>query len=252
MGEAPLFSPSVLARWESLLGRPDWYLAIVPELAKIKKEAISLSTERREALAEEIYAFFEAHLNAGRIALGNEVGNWDVGRLPIDRIVIHHTEIEPGLTPSRLSAMTLVRLYAAYYASPYDERDAAVKGRPISSGHVRNGGQIFWPYHWMVRMDGSIESLLNDDEIGWHAGNWDINCRSVAIVLDNDYRESRPTDHVLRSVADLIRQHYARISKDRIYGHREVRLGDPTSCPSNLFLPHDGARGWKEDLLDLL
>ena len=244
--------PSLMATWEAALKRPDWYLAVVPELAKIKKESNIMPVREREALAEDIYSFFENKLTRGDIALGNERGFWDKERKPIDSIIIHHTKTKPGLTRERLSAMTLVRLYVAYYAHPYDERDVAVKGRPVSSSHFRGDVQIFWPYHWIIRMDGTAEPLLRDNEIGWHAGNWDMNCRSVAIVLDNDYRETKPAQAVLCAAANVIREHYPDITKERIFGHREVRTGEPTSCPSNLFLSHDGTRGWKEDLIELL
>lgn len=239
-------------KWEKLLKNPDWYIQIVPELEIIKKEASFKSQSEKENIAEEVYSFFENKLNNGDIALGDKIGNWDKERKPIDTIVIHHTEMVTGLTKDRLSAITLVRLYASYYAKPYDKREIGIVGQPISSGHVRDGKQVFWPYHWMVRMNGKIEQLLYENEIGWHAGNWGINCRSAAIVLDNNYVNSRPNDKVLEAVAGLIRSKYNYISKEKIYGHREVRLLGSTSCPSNLFLSKDNYRGWKEDLLTII
>ena len=203
-------------------------------------------------MAQEIYSFFEDKLQNQEVALGNEIGVWDKERKPIDAVVIHHTEILPGLTKERLSAIGLVRLYAPQYAKPSHREDTHVIGKRISSGHVREDRQVFWPYHWIVRMDGGVEQLLRESEIGWQAGNWDINCRSVAIALDNNYMNSRPDDIVLKTTAELIRSKYKYIPKDRIYGHREVRLGDPMHCPSNLFLSRKGKKGWKEDLLDLI
>jgi len=240
------------SNWERLLKNPDWYIRIVPELEMIKKEAASRLQFERENLAEEIYSFFEEKLNNREIALGNEIGNWDKERKPIDTIVIHHTEMNPGVTKDRLSAITLVRLYAPYYAKPYDKREINIIGKPISSGHLRDGKQVFWPYHWIVRMNGKIEQLLHENETGWHAGDWDTNCRSIAIVLDNNYVNSRPDEKVLKAATNLIHSKYNYIPKDRIFGHREVRLLGPTSCPSNLFLSKDNYKGWKEELLELI
>lgn len=239
-------------KWEKLLKKPDWYIQIVPELEIIKKEALSKSQSEKEKTAEAVYSFFENKLSDGDIVLGNEIGNWDKERKPIDTIVIHHTEMAPGVTKNRLSAITLVRLYASYYAKPYDKREIGIVGQPISSGHIRDGKQIFWPYHWIVRMNGEIEQLLYENETGWHAGNWDINCRSVAIVLDNNYVNSNPDNKILKAAAELIHSKYNYVSKERIYGHCEVRLIGPTSCPSNLFLSKDNYRGWKEDLLTII
>src|SRR5216684_6425187 len=109
-------------------------------------------------------------------------------------IVIHHTSNPPGLSPDRLSAIGLVRLYGPYFANPKSERDRWLQGQPIFSGHMRQNKQVFWPYQWIVRREGRAQRLLYDSEIGWHAGDWDVNCRSVAIALDNDYEETMPSD----------------------------------------------------------
>ena len=111
--------------------------------------------------------------------------------------------------------------------------------------------QVFYPYHWLVYPDGSVKQLLRNREIGWHAGNWEVNCRSIAIALVGDYTNSVPSIIVLQAVADIIRTHYRFILKDGIIGHREVKMTAPrtTTCPGNLFL---GPQGWKQILLDLI
>lgn len=87
---------------------------------------------------------------------------------------------------------------------------------------------------------------MSDSEIGWHAGNWDINCRSIAIALDNDYEKGRPSELVLRAVAALIVSRYGHVPIARVFGHREVNA--KTSCPSELFLSEPAGNGWKDDL----
>lgn len=242
-------------KWSELTKSPDWYFSIVPEWQKFKK----LKDKDRnlyKKCKEMVYDFFEENLVKGNIALAESGTNWDEERKPIDTIVIHHTEQEPGLSKDRLSAVTLIRLYATYYADPYDEKDKSVKGKPIWSNHIRDRKQVFWPYHWIVRTNGTVERLLNDDEIGWQAGNWDVNTRSVSIVLDNNYENSIPSKKELEAVANITKKNYGLVPKENIIGHREVKrstkISKSTTCPSNLFLSTSSYKGWKEDLLALL
>jgi N-acetyl-anhydromuramyl-L-alanine amidase AmpD len=146
--------------------------------------------------------------------------------------------------------MELLRLYATFFANPTYEADKEIKGQPIFSGHFRDGKQVFYPYHWIVRKNGEVEPLLFDNEIGWHAGNWEVNCRSVAIVFDNNFENSTPSKIEIEFVAKLIKEKYPNVTKERIFGHREINT--KTTCPSNLFLTEGDKKGWKEDLLNLI
>lgn len=236
-----------LKRWESELGDPTWYRRIVPDLRAL----VALRETQRDVYEkgkESVYDFFKRHLRDGSIALGSTGKNWDAERKPIDTVVIHHTSMAPGLGLLRLSAVELVRLYAPQYAAPRYQVDAEITGRPIYSGHFRGGTQVFWPYHWLVRSDGSVEQLLTDDETGWHAGNWEVNCRSVVVCFDGDFEYGRPGDMELAAAARVIREQYPQVTTARILGHCEVN--EKRTCPSTLFLPREG-RGWKEELLAL-
>ncbi|PIR41326.1 MAG: hypothetical protein COV31_01725 [Candidatus Yanofskybacteria bacterium CG10_big_fil_rev_8_21_14_0_10_46_23] len=246
-----IFNPN---EWTKKIGDPLWYKDIPPlidEYRKLKKT----DPEAYEHEKELIYSFFEKQLASDNIALGEKGPDWDKERRGIDTIVIHHTSSNPGLSPDRLSAMTLLRLYANFYAKPYDNDREKVVGQAIWSGHIRGGKQVFWPYHWIVRTNGDSERLLRDDEIGWHAGNWDINRRSVAIVLDNDYENRNPSNKELERIATIIQQNYRDLKPTSITGHCEVERkipGPHATCPSKLFLTKNGARGWKEDLIALI
>ncbi len=237
-------------KWSEIICRPDWYLELVPELERLRKKTDQSTKTEKEKLEEEVDTFFEQHLANGTIALGKEVGNWDNERKSVEIIIIHHTSIDPGMTPIRLSAIELIRLYAPYYANPVDPNEVYIKGKPISSGHAREGKQVFWPYHWLIRTDGTAVRLLLDNEIGWQAGSWDINCKSVAICFDNNYTDSRPSEIELQTAAKIIKENYSLVLKDRIFGHREVN--PKTICPSNLFLDSENEKGWKMDLLGLI
>ncbi|MGC9605193.1 MAG: peptidoglycan recognition family protein [Minisyncoccia bacterium] len=229
---------------------PLWYMRVsqaMEDLGKLR-DADQPAYEREK---ERIYSFVEEQLRLGNVSLGTAGKDFDRERKPIDAIVIHHTSNPPWMTKERLSAIELVRLYAPQYAGkgPTYEANKEIKGAPVYSGHFRNGRQVFWPYHWLVRMDGTCERLLNDDEIGWQAGDWDMNRRSVAICLDNDYEHSAPGKEVLEALARLICERYPSIPKERIFGHCEIN--HKTTCPSGLFLDGPGGRGWKEKLLGM-
>lgn len=240
-------------RWELLLPKSDWYLEILPEINSIQKQLEKEKGKIGDSYKKEIYDFFELHLKNHDIALEDDSENMedmDIQRKPIDTIIIHHTSNLPGMTPDRLSAIELIRLYAPYFYNPTYENEKHLKGKPIYSGHTRNGEQVFWPYHWFVRRSGVAERLLEDREIGWQAGNWEINCRSVAICFDNDYESSKPSDEELKATTKLIQEHYHTVPKERIFGHREIN--PKTTCPSNLFLDMPEKNGWKTDLLNLI
>jgi hypothetical protein len=230
-------------KWSEVVKSANWYLQISNEWQKILKQAETEGGDSLKNAKEEVCHFFETHLANHEVSLGADGPNWDVERKPIDTIIIHHTKILAGVTWERLNALQLVRLYASYYASPSYEEDAHIKGQSIFSHHFRNNEQVFYAYHWLVRMDGQVERLLNDNEVGWHAGNWEVNCKSIAICLDNDFENSSPSDLVISSVVRLIRDNYSQVRTENIFGHREIN--PRTTCPSNNFL-----NGWKLQILD--
>ena len=219
--------------WAKEFKNPLWYLKLSPIWQKLLQGVQELPEEEKDRIKNQVADFVEQKLIAGEIALGSEIGSWDTERKPIDTIVIHHTSGNPGLSYNRLSAAELIRLYAPHYA-------ANIKDKPISSGHVRNSKQIFWPYHWIIRTDGKYERLLEDDETGWQSGNWNVNCCSVAIVFDNDYENSTPSDTEIDACREII----SKYAGCQILGHQEVN--PKTVCPSNLFL---GENGWKKKLV---
>lgn len=233
-------------KWTEAIKKPGWYLTLLRDYKKLTEKAKKSDKETTDQIKEEVYDFFERHLSVGDIALGTEGPDWDKERKSLDTVIIHHSSNQAGISHQKLSAMHLVRIYAPYYASPTKE-ESYIKGQPIYSNHFKNDKQVFYCYHWIVRVDGSVERLLENGQLGWHAGNWDINCRSIGIMLDNDYENSKPSNVELRAIANLIKEKYPQIPKERVFGHREVKLVGTTTCPSNLFL-----EGWKANLLSLL
>lgn len=221
------------SEWLEIIRRPDWYLEYV-KLAEQAKN--NLGKERLDELNKQVRHFFEKALLDGKVNLAAEGPDFDAERQRIDTVVIHHTSAKPGYRLSYLNAVHLLNIYAPAFAGP------EYLSQPIWSGHFQGKRQVFWGYHWLLRMDGAIERLLNDSQIGWHAGNWSINKRSVGICLDNDYENQDPDDEILRQLAAHIRKHYPRT---KVIGHREAREG--TICPGYNFID-----GWKKNLLSYL
>ncbi len=237
----PLFVP---AEWDALISQIDWHRGVPPlikELNRLQEEDVALY----EQTTKQIYDYFEDRLKRGRIALAKTGQDYDAERKPIDTVIIHHSSQHPGMTKERLSGIDLFRLYAPQYA-------AKEPVRGVYSGHFRLGFQVFWPYHWIIRHDGRTERLLLDKETGWQAGDWDVNCRSIAILLDNDYENSEPSSVELAAIARIIKDNYPQVPRENILGHCEVNK--KTFCPSKLFLSDESTSrtGWKKKLLDLM
>lgn len=232
--------------WVEAFKQYDWYKR-VPKLLDDLSELKTIDKVQYEKEKSRILDFLIDSLKNDKVLLGDSGKNWDSQRKPIDTIIIHHTGSEPRMSVDKLSALELIRLYAPAYANPNNEKDKNIDGKPIYSNHFSDNKMVFWPYHWIIRRDGAAERLLQDNEIGWHAGNWDVNCKSVAIVLDNDYENSSPSESELISIASIIVNDYPNISSKNVLGHCEVN--PLTVCPSNNFLVEDG---WKNDLLKII
>jgi hypothetical protein len=231
-------------RWGKAIKYDDWYLRLSDDYKKLTNQAEESNKEVSLEIKEELYQFFEDNLAKKEIVLGRDGPNWDSERKPVDTIVIHHTKNKPGITWQRLSAMHLIRLYATYYSNP-EENEKYIKGQPIFSHHFRDGEQVFYAYHWLVRANGEVERLLQDDETGWQAGNWEVNCRSIAICFDDDLENTSPSSEAIKAAAKIIKENYNQIEKSRIFGHQEIN--QKTACPGSLFLD-----GWKQELLNLI
>lgn len=244
-------------RLREIVAEPLWYKEIYKE-SKLRKYGqgliaaalggIKTTQEVKHAVKDLRESAFEQLLAEGSIYIGDVVYDWDSERQPVDTIVIHHTSRPPGITKQRLEAIHLQRVYVPVFARPAQEDIAkGVTEVPIYSGHVHGGRQVFQIYHWLVRTNGEAERLLDDDEIGWQAGRWDVNRRSVGICIDDDLENMSPDSAVIEGLAQVISEHYPDITEhpETIIGHSEVGGPIKTICPGNQFLD-----GWKQELLN--
>jgi hypothetical protein len=248
---------SELERTRNLVHSPDWYIEYgktqrvrtlgLGALQAAKSGSIS---EARQHFKRQQLDIFEQLLTENAVRVGrpeiDEVENWDQERAPVDRIVIHHSHREKGISLTQLNAMHLLRLYLPRYQRG-DLVTSAGQLQPIYSAHFNDEGeQVFYGYHWKVDQDGEVNRLLPDSALAWHAGNWEINKRSVGIVIDDDLTDRNPTPRSLNAVADILSGHYGslNLSHETILGHKAV---SNTLCPGNKF-----DEGWKQDLLSKL
>lgn len=231
--------------WRQAIKQPDWYVQLHDELERLSKRWDALEDagkhDEASAMKKAVRGFFTDALQAGEVALGSDGQNFDDERKPIDTIVIHHTSGSPGYELPYMNATQMLNIYAPRFYE--DAENLGLRGKGLWSNHVRDGRPIFIGYHWFMRMDGSFERILEDKELGWHAANWDINCRSVGICLDNDYEAQDPSAEVIETLAAFITAHYPQVERARIVGHGEVS-NHPTTCPGGNF-----TNGWKKDLL---
>lgn len=228
-------------KWKEIIKNPLWYIDLKPEYQRLW-EIIKNDPSKNGEIKERVYSFFEQSLKDNQIALSKIRPDLDLERKPIDTIVIHHTKNKPGITWRRLSAMHLLRLYTGYEGRKENQEKIFREKKPIFSNHFRENEQVFYSYHWLIRSNGECERLLNDNQIGWQAGDWDINCRSVAICIDDNIENSTPSPVVIEAIRNLIRKNYGTVSPDRIFGHREINKN--TTCPGNTFLSD-----WKQKLI---
>jgi hypothetical protein len=210
------------------LENPDWYLYFQPQLAEYfyEYEKNNITEEflnKRELIVKTLITAIKENT----LLLGKNGENFDSERKPIDTIIVHmtSTSYKKNRDLDYLNVLDLIRLYA----SEYSRKNTPHYGKPIFSGHYYNGVQTFIPYHYLINPDGSFINILKDEYIGWHAGNWDINCRSIAIAFKGNFTNSFPSNAALKSAKNIITKY----KNVKVLGHKEII--QTTKCPGDKF-----------------
>ncbi|HVU70526.1 MAG TPA: peptidoglycan recognition family protein [Ktedonobacteraceae bacterium] len=228
------------AYWEKRFRLPNWYEQLADELRRFVFTVVHDDAQLK-AWRQRVYGLAGEMLERGEIPLAIAGPDLDAERVPPDTLVLHHTEEDPDIPLARLNAIGFLRQYGFQYLEN-NVLGRAVRGEPVWSGHFRQGRMVFFAYHWLIRPDGTCERLLADEALGWHAGNWEINTRSIGIALSGNYEHATPPASQLEATARLIRTHYPSIASSRIRGHCEIR--PELTCPGDHFLST-----WKTPLL---
>lgn len=230
MSKAKQIIKETAQRWQENLSRLDWYFCLEDDIRRYLFHSPKSDLERR--VRWTLYDLVADGLEKGKVGLGKEGINWDAERKPIEFTVIHHSGTDPDISIFRLSAMGLLRLYVPVYLNQKEYPQAYEK--PIHSHHWRNDEQVFYTYHWLIRPDGTMERLLEDHQIGWHCGNWTINCASVGICLAGNYSLKEPTSSALLSLKKLLKTY----SPVKVMPHHAIN--SRTRCPG----PWSAVQNW--------
>lgn len=135
-------------------------------------------------------------------------GNWDAKRSPIDIIVIH-------------TIVGTVASAIARFQKPNEQASA----------------------HYIVGKDGKIYHGVDEDKNAYHAGNYEINLKSIGIehedngMVNGEYDDGERPDALYASsaklVADICAFYSIPIDREHIKKHSEVSK-TPTACPDAL------------------
>lgn len=234
-----MFPEFQLPYWEERFRMPDWYSQFEPELTRFLFTVVH-DDPQLKVWRHRIYGLLEEMLERGEVPLAANGPYLDARRQKPDTLVIHHTEQDPAMPLTRLSAIGLLRQYGQQYLKN-DLLGWPVRGQPVWSGHFRAGQMVFFAYHWLIYPDGTRVRLLEDCAIGWHAGDWEINTRSIGLALAGNYEHATPPAAQLAAVADFMQTEYPDIPRSRVFGHREIR--PELTCPGDRFLG-----GWQAQL----
>ncbi|MDO8452277.1 MAG: peptidoglycan recognition family protein [bacterium] len=200
------------------------------------------ATQTKEWVEEkhEFFQFIGDLVAEGQIKLGETGDNRDEEREPIDTIVIHHTQTSPERDIRWLNGLQLLTLYVPVFSNP--GKDEEYK-QPIWSSHFdENGKMLFIAYHYLVYPDGRVENPLEDREIGWHAGDWGYNKRSIGLAFVDDLTSNEPTAAALNSARNIIAKYTSKNPEIEVIGHKQIEDGH-TECPGVKF------DEWKDKLI---
>ena len=210
---------------------PDWYLKLKPLLQEYfydykGGEEKAHKSDDWLGFRNEFVLLVSELLDKDLIALAQSGPNMDEEREPIEIIVIHHSSRPPNTPLQIINALGLIRLYAPVFSRSYSD----VYGQPIWSNHFCNGKPTFIAYHYLIENNGTVRHVLKDNQIGWHAGDWEVNKKSIAICFLDELDEKVPTKAALNSAREIIRKY----KNVKVLGHREVN--PKTRCPGDKFL----------------
>ena len=116
---------------------------------------------------------------------GNRSNNTDTRT--ITSIVVHHTAGKPSNNSNRV-LREINRLHHRKFSKMRESR-----GLHIS-------------YHFLITPNGKILETRHLNDIGHHAGNWEVNKKSIAICLVGDFSKHRPTKKQVTSLDTLIKR----------------------------------------------
>jgi len=143
--------------------------------------------------------------------------------MEIKNIFIHHSASLRSGNSKQLSAINNY-----HYQKDWGNKTGIVRCKASSLGY-------YVQYHYLIEPSGEIIQTAKENEIRWHAG--DYNATSLGICLTGNFDVETPTGEQERQLRALLLELVKRYPNAKIRYHREVA---PKSCPGNL-IPDDWA-----------
>jgi len=236
-----------ISELEAALENPLWYLSSSKPWGPIIDQYYLNPSDEGSKTAEweakklEYTWLLAKMLEDQKVALGawEPYYNDDERVLPQKIAVIHHTSTWEDTPISYIDALGLVRLYVPLF------RDGVWgRNQPISSGHFYQGRQLFVGYHWLVYSDGTSIQVLDDNCMGFQAGDLSTNNQSISFACVGDLQDSTPTAYAIEEINRILQQKYVQVTT--IFGHRDVLHQGKhvnTICPGNRW------EEWKDSLI---
>jgi hypothetical protein len=247
---------------QEIASRPDWYRD--EEFISLYQNIMTggYGTEL-DTLTEEswqLIGWFANALASGQVMLGNVQPGFNdddragkyAGATPVevDTIIIHHTATKEDLTVWELEALGLLRLYLPHFMDTnpngfvkflLQTNPHLADGSPLApaSGHyvTREGKEVqsFVGYHYIIYPDGTVVNLLDEDHMGFQAGNLNVNNRSDGVAFVGNFSQGAPTIEAQNACKELIKTLRTKnVAISFLDSHTHVKLGQ-TDCPGPWF-----------------
>ena len=76
-------------------------------------------------------------------------------------------------------------------------------------------------YHFIVTPNGKVWKTRSENDVGHHAGNWEINQASLAICLVGHFEKNEPTRQQLSSLNTLVKRIQRKYRIEKVIPHSQ-------------------------------
>ncbi len=117
-----------------------------------------------------------------------------------------------------------------------------------NNGNYFKNNEVETSAHYFVD-DTTVVRSVADKNIAWHAGDWDVNCRSIGIEIAGSTKEctGRTLENVIELTKKLMKKY--NISKERVIRHYDA---NGKLCPAFWCGSTEKDKLWKEQFLNKL
>jgi N-acetyl-anhydromuramyl-L-alanine amidase AmpD len=105
--------------------------------------------------------------------------------------------------------------------------------------HISKGWRHI-SYHYIIDNIGDIYQCLDENEVGYHAGNLPVNKSSIAVKFDGNFETQKPTTKQVQAYKELMvwlttkRPDLPKLVRSSVRGHYQIKA---TACPGKNIKP---------------